>query len=30
PQPMEQPAPEKKPPRGGEESTGGGLWGDVT
>ena len=30
PQPTEQPAPEKKPPRGGEESTGGGLWGDVT
>ena len=30
PQPTEQPAPEKKPPRGGEESTGGGMWGDVT
>lgn len=30
PQPTERPAPEKKPPRGGEESTGGGLWGDVT
>ena len=30
PQPTEQPAPEKKPPRGGEESTGGGVWGDVT
>ena len=30
PQPTEPPAPEKKPPRGGEESTGGGLWGDVT
>ncbi|MEO5308871.1 twin-arginine translocase TatA/TatE family subunit [Corynebacterium sp. c3Ub_189] len=30
PQPTEQPAPEKKPPRGGQESTGGGLWGDVT
>ncbi|MDV2421275.1 twin-arginine translocase TatA/TatE family subunit [Corynebacterium tuberculostearicum] len=30
PQPTEQPAPERKPPRGGEESTGGGLWGDVT
>ena len=30
PKPMEQPAPEKKPPRGGEESTGGGMWGDVT
>jgi len=30
PQPTEPPAPEKKPPHGGEESTGGGLWGDVT
>lgn len=30
PQPTEQPTPEKKPPRGGQESTGGGLWGDVT
>ncbi|MDK8496248.1 twin-arginine translocase TatA/TatE family subunit [Corynebacterium marquesiae] len=30
PQSTEQPAPEKKPPRGGEESTGGGMWGDVT
>ena len=30
PKPTEQPAPEKKPPRGGEESTGGGMWGDVT
>ena len=30
PQPTEQPAPEKKPPSGGEESTGGGMWGDVT
>ena len=30
PQLTEQPAPEKKPPRGGEESTGGGMWGDVT
>ena len=29
-QSTEQPAPEKKPPRSGEESTGGGLWGDVT
>ena len=29
-QPMEQPAPEKKPPRGGEDSTGDGLWDDVT
>ena len=30
PQSTEQPAPEKKPPRGGEESTGGGMWEDVT
>lgn len=30
PQPTEQPAPKKKPPRDGEESTGGGMWGDVT
>ena len=30
PKPTEQPAPEKKPPRGGEESTGGDMWGDVT
>ena len=30
PQPTEPPAPEKKPPHGGEESTGGGMWGDVT
>ena len=30
PKPTEQPAPEKKPPRGGEESTGGGMWGEVT
>ena len=29
-QPSGQPAAEKKPPRGGEDSTGGGLWGDVT
>jgi len=30
PQSTEQPATEKKPPRGGEESTGGGMWEDVT
>lgn len=30
PQSTEQPAAEKKPPRDGEESTGGGMWGDVT
>ena len=30
PQSTVQPAPEKKPPRGGEESTGGGMWEDVT
>lgn len=30
PQSTEQPAPEKKPPRDGEESTGGGMWEDVT
>ena len=30
PQSTEQPATEKKPPRGGEESTGSGMWGDVT
>ena len=30
PQPTEPPAPEKKPPHGGEESTGGGMWEDVT
>ena len=30
PQSTEQPAPEKKPSRDGEESTGGGMWEDVT
>ena len=30
PQPTEQPATEKQPPSGGEESTGGSMWGDVT
>ena len=30
PQSSEQPATEKKPPRGGEEFTGGGMWEDVT
>ena len=30
PQSTEQPAAEKKPPRDGEKSTGGGMWGDVT
>ncbi len=30
PKSTEQPAPEKEPPRGGDESTGGGIWGDVT